>query len=80
MNHIVLNYLTQFAQTNQSYNCGVYGGGGYDTNDCIATVAGSASLAGTGTSVIIGVTGGALLVVIAVVIFVTTRRKQSKNK
>lgn len=80
MNHILLNHLTQFAQTSQSYNCGGYGEGGYNTNDNCVTTADGSALADTGTNAIIGIAGGILLIVIAVVILVVTRRKRSKNK
>lgn len=84
MNYILLNHLTQFAQADQSYNCGAYGEGSYNTNENCTTVADSTTnglgLADTGTNVVIGVAGGVLLIIVAVVIFVTTRRKRSKNK
>jgi LPXTG-motif cell wall-anchored protein len=83
MNYILLDQLTQqfaAAQTNQSYNCGAYGEGGYNRNDnCVTTTDGSSKLPDTGMNVVIGITGGVLLVVAAIVILATMRRKRSKK-
>ena len=82
MNHVSYGHLRQFAQANQSYNCGSYGQGDYDANDncrTVTTVEGS-NLADTGMSVALGIVGGVLLVVAAIERRGVTRRKKVKKK
>ena len=79
MNNILVNQFIQFAQTSQSYNCGAYGQGGYNTNENCQTTADGSGLANTGEGVVVGIAGGVLLIVIAVVVLVVTRKKKSKK-
>jgi LPXTG-motif cell wall-anchored protein len=81
MNQVSYSNLRQFAQANQSYNCGSYGQGDYDANDNCRTVTsvGGPNLADTGMSVALGIVGGVLLVVAAIVLLVVTRRKKVKK-
>lgn len=70
-------FYTNFAA---DYNCAAYGAGSYNSNQSCESLANSGALADTGTSVVIGVTGGVLLIAVAAVILFTTRRKKNATK
>ena len=65
-------FLQLFGDT---YNCGTYGSGGYNENEC-ATLVDGGSLSDTGTSVVVGIGGGILLVAIAVYLMLRNRKKK----
>lgn len=69
-----MNYLTLSHLFADVYNCGTYGSGNFNENQC-ATVAGG-SLSSTGTDVAIGIGVGIVLIVIAVVLILRNRKKK----
>ncbi len=62
------------------YNCAAYGAGDYNSDQNCETLVGGGLLPDTGTSVIVGITGGVLLIAVAVALFVSTKRKAAKSK
>ena len=69
-----MNYLILSRYFADSYGCGAYGNGGYNTNVCASTTTGG--LASTGTDVAIGIGIGIILIIIALVIIFKTRKKK----
>ncbi len=70
-------FYTNFAA---DYNCAAYGAGSYNSNQSCESLTNSGALADTGTSVVVGVTGGVLLVAIAAVMLFTLRHKKKNAK
>ncbi|HMR72517.1 MAG TPA: LPXTG cell wall anchor domain-containing protein [Candidatus Saccharibacteria bacterium] len=68
-----LSFLQLFGDT---YNCGTYGSGDYNQNECSTSVDGG-PLADTGTNVVVGV--GAGLILVAVAVFVLIRGRKNKK-
>ena len=72
-----MKHLSFLRLLGDTYNCGTYGSGDYNQNECSTLVDGS-PLADTGTSVVVGVGAGAIL--IAVAVFVLIRGRKNKKK
>lgn len=68
-----------YKQFGAEYNCGAYGTSSYNSSQSCETITNGGSLADTGTSVAVGITGGALLIAVAIVILVKNRRRASKS-
>ena len=69
-----MNYLTASKFFADSYNCGAYGNGGFNENQCASVVSGG--LSNTGTDVTIGIGVGILLIVVAVILILRNRKKK----
>lgn len=69
-----MNYLLHSNFFADTYNCGAYGNGSYDQNQCITVATGG--LSATGTDVVIGIASGVVLIAIAVVLILRNRKKK----
>lgn len=70
-----MKYFTYLQLFGDTYNCGTYGSGNYNENEC-ATLVDGGPLSDTGTSVVVGVGSGIVLVAVAVYLILRNRKKK----